>query len=121
LQGDISVEHTYPEGQGLRYGSKGTVRTDVVLRNEFGEVIVIYDVKTGGAYLDVRRLAELRAKTNTNLSVPVVEMHVLRGLSLKGLAATARRFWFITLRLWNPWYEMVADREVNASRVEHLR
>lgn len=58
LRGDIRVEHTYPEGQGLGYGSKGTIRTDVVLRNELGEVIVIYDVKTGGAYLDVKCLSE---------------------------------------------------------------
>ena len=85
LRGDIRVEHTYPEGRDYRYGSKGTIGTDVVLRNDLGEVIVIYDVKTGGAELDVRRLAQLRAKTNANLSVPVVEMHVLRGLSLKGV------------------------------------
>ena len=108
----IKVEHSYPEA--VPYGSKGTIRTDIVLRNESGEVIAIYDVKTGGAYLDAKRVAELRAKTGASLSVPVIEMHIQRGLSLKSMAAKARYVWFITLRLWNPWYEMVADQRADA-------
>jgi hypothetical protein len=115
LQGDIKIEHTFPDQEPFRHGSKGTIRTDVVLRNELGEVIAIYDVKTGGAYLDVKRVAQLRAKTSTDLRVPVIEMHTQRGLSLKSHAAKAQYFWFITLRLWNPWYEMVADWEANAN------
>ena len=31
---------------GNRYGAKGSIRTDVVLRNDVGDVIAIYDVKT---------------------------------------------------------------------------
>jgi hypothetical protein len=77
-------------------------------------VIAIYDVKTGGAYLDAKRVAQLRAKTNVGLRVPVIEMHIQRGLSLKSHAAKAKYFWFITLRLWNPWYEMVADQGTDA-------
>lgn len=113
LRGDIMVEHTYPEGEGIQFGSKGTIRTDIVLRNELGEVIAIYDVKTGGAYLDVKRVAQLRARTGAGPGVPIIEMHIQRGLSLKSHAARAKYFWFITLRLWNPWYEMVADQGAN--------
>jgi hypothetical protein len=109
----VRVEHTFPERDAW-YGKPGTIRTDVVLRNEIGEVIAIYDVKTGGAYLDARRVAELRAKTGVGLSVPLIEMHIQRGLSLKSRAARTRYFWFITLRLWNPWYEMVADQRAGA-------
>ena len=97
----IKVEHTYPE-QDTFYGKKGTIRTDVVLRNDGGEVTAIYDVKTGGAYLDAKRVGELRTKTGANLSVPIIEMHIQRGLSLKSDVAKARYFWIITLRLWNP-------------------
>jgi hypothetical protein len=100
--GSEGVEHTFPE-QGTRYGSKGTVRTDVVLKNDAGDVIAIYDVKTGGAYLDARRVQELRAKTGANLSVPVIEMHIQRGLSLKAKIDQEQYVWIITLRLWNPW------------------
>jgi hypothetical protein len=98
--------------EGVRYGSKGSIRTDVVLRNDSGEVIAIYDVKTGNAYLDAARVRELRAKTGAGPNVPIVEMHISRGLSLK--ARHAKHFWVITLRLWNPWYEMVADRGADA-------
>jgi hypothetical protein len=96
LRGDVRVEHTYPDDEPtLRYGSKGTIRTDIVLRNELGEVIAIWDVKTGGAYLSVKRVVQLRAKTGADINVPVIEMHVLRGLSLKSHAAKGRYFWFI--------------------------
>jgi len=115
LRGNIKVEHTFPEAREIRYGSKGSIRTDVVLRNELGEVVAIYDLKTGGAYLDAKRVAQLRAKTNSGLNVPVIEMHTQRGLSLKSRAAKAKYFWFITLRLWNPWYEMVADQRADAA------
>lgn len=108
----IRVEHTYPEP--LSYGAKGTIRTDVVLRNDVGEVIAIYDVKTGSAYLDAKRVSELRAKTNTSFRVPVIEMHIQRGLSLKGKTAGTRYSWIVTFRLWNSWYEMVADHRVAA-------
>jgi hypothetical protein len=76
--------------------------------------VAIYDVKTGGARLDAKRVAELRAKTNAGLGIPVIEMHIQRGLSLKGKTARARYFWIVTFRLWNPWYEMVADRRAVA-------
>jgi hypothetical protein len=121
LRGDIRVEHTYPERetrygreQDTWYGKEGTIRTDIVLRNELGEVVAIYDVKTGGAYLGTRRVAELRAKTGAGLRVPMIEMHTQRGLSLKSHAASARYFWFITLRLWNPWYELVEGQGTDA-------
>jgi len=111
---NIKVEHTYPEGEGTRYGSKGTIRTDVVLRNDGGEVIAIYDVKTGGAYLDAKRVAQLRAKTGASLSIPVIEMHIQRGLSLKSTAVKARYLWIITLRLWNPWFATVRSQGAGA-------
>jgi hypothetical protein len=112
--GSAGVEHTYPEEE-THYGKKGTVRTDVVLKNDVGDVIAIYDVKTGSAYLDAARVRELRAKTGVNLSIPVIEMHIRRGLSLKAQVGTRRPLWIITLRLWNPWIRGISGREVSAS------
>lgn len=119
--GRDGVEHTYPEAEGIRYGSKDTIRTDVVLRNEIGEPIAIYDVKMGSAYLDAKRVAELRVKTGATLSVPVIEMHIQRGLSLKSRAAKPRYFWVITLRLWNPWFAIGRPQEADASALWHPR
>jgi hypothetical protein len=118
--GSEGVEHTYPE-EGTRYGSKGTVRTDVVLKNDVGDVIAIYDVKTGTAYLDARRVQELRAKTDVNLRVPVIEMHIQRGLSLKARTEQGHYLWIITLRLWNPWIRGIVDQEAGAASLSARR
>jgi len=94
------VEQTYGPDPNSRYGAKDSIRTDVVLRNDVGDPIAIYDVKTGGAKLERGRVRELREKTGATLSVPVIEMHITRGLSLK---ARAKSRWLIALILWNPW------------------
>jgi len=100
------VETTFPKD--TRYGSKDSIRTDIVLRDDGGNVIAIYDVKTGGASLDARRVQELREKTEVSIRVPIIEMHVTRGLSLK--ATQAKQVWIITLRLWNPWLRGIRGR-----------
>jgi hypothetical protein len=66
-----------------RYGLRDTVRTDVVLRNEVGDIVAIYDVKTGGKTLDRARAIELRSKTEAGPNVPVIELSIRRGVNLK--------------------------------------
>jgi hypothetical protein len=65
------VEKTFPEG--LPYGSTNSIRTDVVLRDDKGTVIAIYDVKTGRG-LEPSRVDELRAKTRASSDTPVIEL-----------------------------------------------
>jgi hypothetical protein len=77
------VETTFSLIPGARYGSKDSIRTDVVLRNEAGDVIAIYDVKTGDADLSPARVNKLLAKTRAAPGTPVIQMHVKHGLSLK--------------------------------------
>lgn len=74
------VEHSL----GGEYGERGSIRTDVVLRNDADDVIAIYDVKTGGAMLTAARVRELRTKTGVGPNVPIIEMQVARALKLKG-------------------------------------
>jgi hypothetical protein len=81
--GFFDVESTFGPEPDARYGAKGSVRTDIVLRNEAREIIAIYDVKTGGARIRPGRARELRVKTGTGPSVPIIELHVVRGISLK--------------------------------------
>jgi hypothetical protein len=102
--GSEGVEQTFgpdPDQRDVRYGTKGSVRTDITLRGDGGDVTAIYDVKTGDATLGPRRVQELRDKTGASRHVPIIEMHIRRGLSVK--TETARHVWIITLRLWNPW------------------
>lgn len=74
------VETTFPLAF---YGMKGSIRTDVTLRNEVGDIIAIYDVKTGEADLKPGRVRELRAKTGVGLSVPMIQLNVSRKSMLK--------------------------------------
>lgn len=84
---------------GDRYGAKDSIRTDVVLRNEIGDIIAIYDVKTGNRGLEPWRVLELRSKTGVDARVPVIELHVLRGVSGKA-ADDARESCAFAVSAW---------------------
>jgi hypothetical protein len=77
--GPDDVEQSF----GGSYGELGSIRTDILLRNDVGDIIAIYDLKTGGTYLKPGRVRELREKTGVGPDVPVIELHVVRGARLK--------------------------------------
>ena len=74
------VETTFGGG---RYGAKDSVRTDVVLRNDVGDVIAIYDVKTGDKSIDPVRAARLRLKVGVGNEVPIIQMSFTDGITRK--------------------------------------
>lgn len=86
--GPKDVETTWG-GVDLRYGSLGSIRTDVILRNDVGDPIAIYDVKTGGARLTEARVQELRQSVAPSSRIPVIELHLRRGATLKSLYVSA--------------------------------
>src|SRR5262249_20738878 len=92
------VETTFSLEPGAHYGSKDSVRTDVVLRNEVGDIIAIYDVKTGRG-LSRGRANELRAKAQVPASPPVIELHILHGQRLTreqiGPSLGTRQAWLL--------------------------
>jgi hypothetical protein len=79
----VEVEQTFGPVPDAPYGSKGSIRTDVILRDLAGTIIAIYDVKTGDARLEPRRVRELRAKTDTTSDTYVFEVSAERGVVLK--------------------------------------
>jgi hypothetical protein len=81
--GPGDVEMTFSLIPGARYGSKDSIRTDVVLRNAVGDIIAIYDVKTGEADLSESRVKELLAKTRAAPGTPVIQLHLTYGPSRK--------------------------------------
>lgn len=68
------------------YGAKGSIRTDVVLRDDTNNVIAIYDVKTGDATIGAARAAELRAKTGAGPNVPIIELQAIHGVTRKRIS-----------------------------------
>jgi hypothetical protein len=86
-----NVERTFSfDDLDPHYGLAGSIRTDVVLENDQGEVIAIYDVKTGLKRMSVSRANELRAKSGAASSVPVFELNVERGITRKGVVHVHR-------------------------------
>ena len=57
------VEQSFDWTGFVRYGLDGSIRTDVVLRNKKGDIIAIFDVKTGNAIMTPAREAKMRAYT----------------------------------------------------------
>lgn len=86
--GPKDVETTWG-GVDERYGSLGSIRTDVILRNDVGDPIAIYDVKTGGARLTEARAQELRQAVAPGSRIPVIDLHLQRGATLKSMWAGA--------------------------------
>ncbi|KPF95394.1 hypothetical protein IP86_19190 [Rhodopseudomonas sp. AAP120] len=68
-----------------RYGLRDTIRTDVTLRNIQGDIIAIYDVKTGDDPVSPARAEELRLMTRAAPGTPVFELNIVRGISRKCL------------------------------------
>ena len=79
----VEVEQTFGLERDASYGAEGSIRTDVLLRDDASNIIAIYDVKTGEARLKPWRVKELRAMTGTTSDTYVFELNVDRGLSLK--------------------------------------
>jgi hypothetical protein len=87
--GFSDVETTFSLRDGARYGAEGSIRTDVVLRDEADEIIAIYDVKTGISGISEERAAELRLKTGTGPEVPIIKSRQI------GVFCSARRVYSI--------------------------
>jgi hypothetical protein len=84
LPGVGDIERTFSlEDSDPRYGLASSIRTDVTLRNIQGDIVAIYDVKTGDERVSHSRADELRAKTRAAPNTPVFELNIVRGVSRK--------------------------------------
>jgi hypothetical protein len=58
----LEVEQSFSAGDVQKYGMDGSIRTDVILRDANAKVIAIWDLKTGTARLEPRRVREIRSE-----------------------------------------------------------
>jgi hypothetical protein len=79
--GQTGVEQSFSLRDLVRYGSNGSVRTDIVMRDADGHVIAIWDVKTGNAKLTEARKQEIRDEVGVFSDVPIIELHICRGVT----------------------------------------
>ncbi len=92
--GRHGIEQSFSAGDLVRYGLDGSVRTDVILRDgrtAAAPIRAIWDIKTGNARLSAARVRQLRAGAGVDGSVPVIEIHVSRRISVKNVPLAAAR------------------------------
>lgn len=92
--GRHGVEQSFVAGDIVRHGLSGSIRTDVILRDGrtgAAPIRAIWDIKTGERGLSLSRVRALRAAAGVDDSVPVIEIHLLRGISVKSLISIAIR------------------------------
>ena len=70
----MDVERSFDLPPGFP-SSKKSVKPDVVLRDDSGDVVAIYDIKTGDSGIDPWRARELRAATGAGPDVPIIVMY----------------------------------------------
>lgn len=93
--GRHGVEQSFSAGDLVRYGLDGSVRTDMVLRDGRGPlapILAVWDIKTGNARLDARRVTDLRENLGIGPDVPIIEIHIRRGISVKSVYLGASRY-----------------------------
>ncbi|MDP4004638.1 hypothetical protein [Methylobacterium sp. NEAU K] len=90
--GRHGVEQSFVAGDIVRHGLSGSIRTDVLLRNgrtSAAPIIAIWDIKTEEMGLSPQSIRELRDGAGVDDSVPVIEIHLIRGISVKHRSSVA--------------------------------
>jgi RHS repeat-associated protein len=73
-RGDLHTEVSYLGGREVAYGTKGSVRLDVVVGSK-DKPLAIYDLKTGSAKLTASRIAQIRQHLPPNYrNIPILEV-----------------------------------------------
>ena len=65
----IRTEVSYLNGKVVAYGTKGSARIDAGLYNSKGELIQVFDLKTGGAKLTSEQVKHIQTQTRTQVTV----------------------------------------------------
>jgi hypothetical protein len=73
---DVEQPVSLPPGYG---GNKKFVIPDVVLRNDVGDIVAVYDVKTGSEGFRPSRVTQLRAALGVGPGVYFIELSQMRG------------------------------------------
>ena len=66
---NLRTEVSYLNGREVAYGTKGSIRFDVIQYNANGAPIAAWDFKTGAARLTTSRVSQMQAKSG--LSIPI--------------------------------------------------
>lgn len=71
---DEDLDKTFGLSEGASYGEKDSVRPDVVLRDDQGNIVAMYDVKTGRGF-STFKVIKYRLRTGSDSFIPIFELH----------------------------------------------
>lgn len=71
---DEDLDKTFGVSEDASYGDKDSVRPDLVLRDDQGDIVAIYDVKTGRGFSSFK-VIKYRLRTGSDSFVPLFELH----------------------------------------------
>ena len=80
------VEQSFSAEGLVRYGLNDSVRTDIILRDgrtAAAPIMAVWDIKTGNADLSPKMVKNIRDDLGIDEDVPVIEIHVSRGIRVK--------------------------------------
>lgn len=60
---------SYLNGEIVKHGTKGSARIDAGLYNSKGELIQVFDLKTGGAKLTSKQVQHIQTQTRIQVTV----------------------------------------------------
>ena len=73
---NYKTEISFLNGEVVKYGTKGSSRLDAVLLDEKGNIIAVFDLKTGNAKLSTSQIDKIHANLPEGAKdVPVIEIH----------------------------------------------
>ena len=70
---NLAIEISYKNGEIVSYGTKGSIRFDVLQYNQKGVPIAAWDFKTGSATLTTTRIEQMQTRSGLNISIYVVK------------------------------------------------
>mgnify|MGYP004695102959 CR=1 FL=1 len=73
---NYKTEISFLNGEVVKYETKGSSRLDAVLLDEKGNIIAVFDLKTGNAKLSTSQIDKIHANLPEGAKdVPVIEIH----------------------------------------------
>jgi RHS repeat-associated protein len=65
----VRTEVSYLNGEIVKHGTKGSARIDAGLYNSKGQLIQVFDLKTGGSKLTTQQVQHIQTQTRTQVTV----------------------------------------------------
>lgn len=71
----VRTEVSYLNGKIVPYGTKGSARLDAAVYDKTGNLVHVFDIKTGKATLSPAQIQKIQTQTRTKVSVTAIKVN----------------------------------------------